>query len=93
MVPKTLCSLRFSLCAQQKKLLLWKLLMLVRWSKHPTPSANDALPAEEGITTRTGNPTEETLTDVAGGMTDTANSKKPLVPYEDSDEDKAEQDK
>jgi hypothetical protein len=58
-----------------------------------TSSAQEALPAEEGIKTRTGNPTEGTLTDVAGGMADTANSKKPLVPYEDSDEDKADQDK
>ena len=58
-----------------------------------TSSAEEALPAEEGIKTRTGNPTEGTLTDVACGMADTANSKKPLVPYEDSDEDKADQDK
>ena len=58
-----------------------------------TSSAQEALPAEEGIKTRTGNPTEGTLTDVAGGMADTANSKQPLVPYEDSDEDKADQDK
>jgi hypothetical protein len=58
-----------------------------------TSSAQEALPAEEGIKTRTGNPTEGTLTDVAGGMADTANSKKPLVPYEDSDEDKTDQDK
>ncbi len=49
-----------------------------------TSSAQEALPAEEGIKTRTGNPTEGTLTDVAGGMGDTANSMKPLVPYEDS---------
>ena len=58
-----------------------------------TSSTEEALPAEEDINTLTGNPTEGTLTDVAGGMADTANSKQPLVPYEDSDEDKADQDK
>jgi hypothetical protein len=58
-----------------------------------TSSAEEALPAEEDIKTLTGNPTEGTLTDVAGGMSDTANSNKSLVNYEDSDEDKAHQDK
>ncbi len=58
-----------------------------------TSSAEEALPEEEGINTGPGNPSAGTLTDVAGGMADTANSNKQLVTYEDSDDDKAHQDK